>query len=118
MLNVIGVVGGLIIYLVARRARKAAAKTVSDQLAGRIDDREALRIRFEQNQRSVRFARLICVFLALLLLALVGRVWVSGAWDGMTVYYIALVGVLSLISVFALWRAHEDLERARASQGT
>lgn len=118
MLNVIGVVGGIIIYLVARGARKAAAKTVSDQLAGRIDDREAIRIRFEQNQRSFRFARLICVFLALLLLAFVGRAWISGAWDGMTVYYIALVGVLLLVSVFALRRTHQDLEHARASQDT
>lgn len=118
LITVAGMLGGLAIFLVAQRARKAVAKAVADELAGRIDASEAARIRFEHKRRSFRFGQMVCVFLALLMIAIVGRAWVFGSWDGMTIYYVVLVGVLLSISALTLWRAHGELERSRTSLDT
>lgn len=115
LISVVGMLGGFAVFLVAQRARKAAAKAVADELAGRIDAREAARIRFEHKRRSFRSGQAICVFLALLMIAFVGRAWVSGSWGGMTIYYVVLVGVLLSVSAVTLWRIREDLNRARDS---
>ncbi|WP_026117432.1 hypothetical protein [Nocardiopsis alkaliphila] len=118
LITVVGMLGGLVIFLSAQRARKAVIRAVVDEAAGRIDAREAARIRFEHKRRSFRSGQMICVFLALLMIAIVGRAWVSGSWGGMTIYYVVLVGVLLSISAVTLWRIREELERSRAPGDT
>lgn len=114
LITVVGMFGGLAVYLIARRGQKVAARLLLDQRAGRIGPREAAQARLQQKERSLLLGKGVCVFLGLLLLAALGRAAVEGEWGGTTVYYVAVFGTLLTVSAFTLRRAAADAAQARA----
>ncbi|GAB3703621.1 hypothetical protein [Nocardiopsis oceani] len=113
LITVIGMLGGLAVVLVARRGKKAMEKLIADELAGRAGPREIAQARVEQKRRSVLLVQAICGFVAVLLVAVLGRAAVSGDWGGMTTYYAAIFGVVLVVSGIALRQVGKDLTRAR-----
>ncbi|MGW5878531.1 hypothetical protein ACWFMI_18465 [Nocardiopsis terrae] len=109
--------GGLFIVLAARRGRKALDRLLADERAGLASPREVALARVRQKERSLRLGQVICAFLAVLLVAVLGRAGVSGEWGGMTAYYAAVFGILLVVSALALRRVAADLAGARAGLG-
>ncbi|MBR8741364.1 hypothetical protein [Nocardiopsis sp. MG754419] len=114
-LTVVGMLGGLVVVLVTRRARTALARLVVDERDGLIGPREAARVRWEHVRRSFRLWLVVSGALAVVLAATAGRAAVSGGWGGTLTYYAAVFGVLLVVALITLWRAHRDLARARAA---
>jgi hypothetical protein len=114
LITVAGMLGGLAVLLLARRGRRMARQLLLDEHAGLLGPREAARAKVQQRERSLRLGQVICVFMALLLAAVLGRAAVSGGWGGTTAYYAAVFGVLLVVSALVLWRVHADQARDRA----
>ncbi len=117
LITVAGMLGGLAMVLLARRTRGVAEKLLADERAGLVGPREAARARIEQKERSLRLGRVICVFVAALLAAVLGRAAVSGSWGGATAYYAVLFAVLLVVSALTLRRIARDTAEARAARG-
>jgi len=114
LITVAGMLGGLAVVLLARRGRKALEKIVADELSGRATPRETALARVEQKRRSLRLGQVICLFMGVLLVAVLGRTAVSGEWGGTAVYYAVVFGVLLVVSALTLRTVAGDLARARA----
>lgn len=117
LVTVAGMLGGLTVFLLARRGRKVAARLLADERAGLVGPREAARAKVQQKERSLRLGQAICVFMALLLVAVLGRAAVSGEWGGTTAYYAAVFGVLLVASALTLRKVANDVAEARARLG-
>ena len=114
LITVAGMLGGLAMVLLARRGRRIAEQLLADERAGLVGPREAALAKVQQKERSLRLGRGICVFVAALLVAVLGRAAVSGEWGGTTVYYAALFAVLLVVSALTLRRVARDTAEARA----
>ncbi|WP_067605875.1 hypothetical protein [Nocardiopsis listeri] len=112
LFTIVALVGGLAAHLFYRRLRKAARELLFDERAGRVDSREAARIRYGHTRRSFRAAQLVCAFLSLLLLAVAGRATVSGSWGGTTTCVILVFGALLLAGGYLLARAYREMRLA------
>ncbi|MEU3016199.1 hypothetical protein ABZ635_02235 [Nocardiopsis sp. NPDC007018] len=113
LITVVGMVGGLVLVLLARRVRAAAERLLADERSGVAGPREAARARVEQRRRSLRLCQAVCGFMGVLLVAVLGRSAVSGEWGGTSAYYAAVFGVLLVVSAVVLVRLTTDL---RASE--
>ncbi|WP_017585185.1 hypothetical protein [Nocardiopsis ganjiahuensis] len=114
LITVAGMLGGLAMVLLARRGRRIAEQLLADERAGLVGPREAALGRIQQKERSLSLGRGICVFVAALLVAVLGRAAVSGDWGGTTVYYAALFAILLVVSALTLRKVSRDLTEARA----
>ncbi|MET9796664.1 hypothetical protein [Nocardiopsis alba] len=114
LITVVVMVGGLVTTWLVRRSRRALARLLLDERAGRVGPAEAARLRFEHVRRSFLVGRAACGLLAVLIVAVVGRA-VSGSWGAATGYYVAAFGALLLAGLVMLWRVHGDLRRSRAA---
>lgn len=114
LITVAGMLGGLAMVLIARRGRRMAKQLLIDERAGLVGPREAARTKVQQKERSLRLGQAICVFMTLLLVAVLGRAAVSGEWGGTTAYYAALFCVLLVVSALTLRKVAQDLSEARA----
>lgn len=117
LITVAGMLGGLTVFLLARRGRKMARQLLVDERAGLVGPREVARAKVRQKERSLLLGRVICVFMALLLVAVLGRAAVSGEWGGTTAYYAAVFGVLLVVSALTLRKVAKDVAGARAELG-
>ncbi|GAA1101343.1 hypothetical protein NE857_28525 [Nocardiopsis exhalans] len=117
LITVAGMLGGLAVFLLARRGRKAAERLLADQRAGLIGPDEVARAKVQQKERSLRLGKGVCAFLGLLLLAVLGRAAVTGEWGGTTLYYAVLVVVLLLVSAFTLSRVAAEANEAKNELG-
>lgn len=115
LITVVGMFGGLAVFLLARRGRKAAERMLADQRAGLVGPREVALAEVQQKERSLRLGKGICVFVGLLLLAVLGRAAVAGEWGGTTLYYVAVFGVLLVVSALTLRRVAADAAEARSA---
>ncbi len=115
LITVVVMVGGLVTTWLVRRSRRALARLLLDERAGRVGAAEAARLRFEHVRRSFLVGRAACGLLAVLIVAVVGRAAVSGSWGAATGYYVAAFGALLLAGLVMLWRVHGDLRRSRAA---
>lgn len=113
LITVVGMLGGLVLVLLARRVRKAADSLLADERAGLVGPREVARARVEQKRRSLRLGQGVVGFMGVLLVAVLGRAAVSGSWGGTTTYYAAVFGVLLVVSAVVLVRVAADV---RASE--
>lgn len=109
LFTIIALTGGLVAHLFYRRLRKAARELLFDEQAGRVDPREAARIRYGHTRRSFRAAQLACAFLSLLLFAVAGRATVSDSWSGTTACVILVFGALLLAGWYLLARAYREM---------
>jgi hypothetical protein len=114
LITVAGMLGGLLMVVLARRGRKAAEKLLADEHGGLVGPREAARARVQQKERSLRLGQGICVFMGLLTVAVLGRAAVSGEWGGATAYYAAVFGAVFAVSALTLRRVARDTAEARA----
>ena len=114
LITVAGMLGGLAVFLLARRGQKTAERLLADQRAGLVGPREAAEARVQQKERSLRLGKGVCAFLGLLLLAVLGRAAVTGEWGGTTLYYVAVFGVLLVVSALTLRRVAADVGAAKA----
>ena len=112
LITVLGLLGGLVLVVLAKRARKAAERLLADERSGLVGPREVARARVEQKRRSLRLGQMVCGFMGVLLVAVLGRAAVSGAWGGTTLYYAAVFGVLLVVSALVLVRVAADVRAA------
>lgn len=115
LFTIIALAGGLVAHLFYRRLRKAARELLFDERAGRVGAREAARVRYGHTLRSFRVAQVVCVFLALLLLAVTGRAAVSGSWVDTTTYVVLVFGALLLAGTYLLARSYRAMRTAHAA---
>lgn len=114
LITVAGMLGGLAMVLIARRGRRMAKQLLIDERAGLVGPREIAQAQVQQKQRSLRLGQAICAFVALLLVAVLGRAAVSGDWGGTTTYYAVLFGILLVVSALTLRKVANDVSEARA----
>ncbi|QVJ02102.1 hypothetical protein KGD82_04435 [Nocardiopsis eucommiae] len=112
LITVVGMLGGLVLVLLAKRVRKAAERLLADERAGLVGPQEVARARVEQKRRSLRLGQGVCGFMGILLVAVLGRAAVSGEWGGTTTYYAAVFGVLLVVSAVVLARVAADVRAA------
>ncbi|KOX11339.1 hypothetical protein ADL05_23435 [Nocardiopsis sp. NRRL B-16309] len=118
IVTAVGVATGLALAVSARQGSKARERVSARLARGEISRPEADRARLGLHLRSRALGRAATGIVLALLAAILVHAAVTGRWDGRTMYYVVLLGVLTVWCVAGLRQSERLVDEARREDGS